>query len=81
MAKVLTDRRCVELEELVSFISFFNTLYYREAPQSKLLIKEFEALSKTNSKMSVQVQQCTLTDEHLEPIVCVYPAKAKKGEA
>jgi hypothetical protein len=53
LAKVLTDRRCVELEELVSFISFFNTLYYREAPQSKLLIKEFEALSKTNNKMSV----------------------------
>lgn len=26
------------------------------------------------------MQQCLLTDEHLEPIVCVYPAKAKKGE-
>ena len=42
---------------------------------SKLLIQALDKLYKSSQgdKLTYEVQTCTLIEEHLEPIFCVYP--------
>lgn len=47
---------------------------------SKLLVQALEKLAKSSDKLSFEVKNCTLIEEHLEPILCVYPNAGKNKE-
>lgn len=47
---------------------------------SKALIGAFKVIDKKNSTLNIEVRQCTLIEEHLEPILCVYETATNKRE-
>ena len=52
---------------------------FSEAATSKLLVQALDKLYKGayGDKLSYEVKICTLIEEHLEPIFCVYPNTGK----
>jgi hypothetical protein len=59
-------------------VSFYYV--FSEAAMSKLLVQALEKLAKSSDKLTFELKHCTLIEEHLEPILCVYPNAGKNKE-